>query len=66
LINARELDLRTRKPIGPEREVYASEESRFMLNFPRGNGAIGVAADRIIFAVTEVQGNIFLARPKKP
>jgi serine/threonine protein kinase len=63
-LNAQELDPQTKKPIGPEREVYVSAESRFMLNFPKGNGAIGVAADRIIFAVTEVTGNIYLAKPK--
>jgi len=61
----RELDPRTKRTIGEEREVYVSPESRFMLNFPKGNGAIGVAADRIIFTVTEMAGNIYLAKPKK-
>jgi hypothetical protein len=36
-----------------------------MLNYPMGNGAVGVASDRIIFSVTEVTGNIYLATPKK-
>ncbi|MGQ9671887.1 MAG: TolB family protein, partial [Candidatus Aminicenantales bacterium] len=62
---AQELDPRTKQPVGEEREVYASPESRFMLNFPKGNGTIGVAADRIIFSATELSGNIFLATPKK-
>ena len=63
-LRARELDPRTKQPVGPERELYVSPESRDWLNFPKGNGAIGVAADRIIFAVTEVRGNIYLAAPK--
>jgi len=61
---ARELDPMTKRPVGEEREVYISPESRFMLNYPMGNGRIGVAADRIIFTVTEVQGNIYMATPK--
>jgi eukaryotic-like serine/threonine-protein kinase len=64
-IRARELDPRTKKPVAEERDVYISQNSRFMLNFPRGNGAIAVAADRIIFSVTEAAGNICLAKPKK-
>ena len=36
-----------------------------MLNFPKGNGAIGVAKDRIIFEATAITGNIYLAKPKK-
>jgi WD40 repeat protein len=62
----RALDPRTKKPVGEEREIYVSPESRFMLNFPKGYGVIGVAADRIIFSVTELSGNIFMAKPKKP
>jgi Tol biopolymer transport system component/predicted Ser/Thr protein kinase len=63
VIMARELDPRTKKPIREEREVYVPPESRFMLNFPMGNGSISVAADRIIFAATEVTGNIYMAKP---
>ncbi len=64
-IRARELDPRTKKPVGPEREVYVPAEPRNMLNFPKGNGALGVAADRLVFTITESQGNISLAKPKK-
>jgi eukaryotic-like serine/threonine-protein kinase len=64
-IYVRELDPRTRIPLGDEREVFASTESRLWLNFPAGNGTIGVAADRIIFEATAMTGNIYLARPKK-
>jgi len=61
----RELDVRTKRPMGEEREVYASPRAAFMLNFPMGNGAIAVAADRILFTVTEVRANIYQAAPKK-
>ena len=64
-IFARQLDPRTQLPIGEEREVFVSTESRIMLNFPKGNGAMGVAADRIIFEATSMTGNIYLAKPKK-
>jgi len=64
-IRARELDPRTGQPVAPEREVYVSQHSRFNLNFPRGNGSIAVAADRILFSVTEGAGNICLAKPRK-
>ena len=63
-LRAQELDPRTKKPVGPERELYVSAEPRNKLNFPKGNGAIGVAADRIIFTVTEVTGNIYMATPR--
>lgn len=63
-IYAQELDLRTKEPVGKAREVYFSQESRFHLNFPIGNGKVGVAADKIIFYVAEMSGNIFLAKPK--
>ena len=61
----RELDLRTKNPIGEEREVFTSVESRLMLNFPKGNGSIGVAKDRIVFEGTTMTGNIYVAMPKK-
>jgi serine/threonine protein kinase len=63
-IYAQELDRRTKEPIEEAREVYFSPDSKFHLNFPIGNGCIGVAADKIIFKVTEMTGNIFLARSK--
>jgi serine/threonine protein kinase len=65
MIVTRELDARTKRPVGEERMVYGSPDSRVMLNFPMGNGAIAVAADRILFTVTECSGNIYLAAPKK-
>jgi serine/threonine protein kinase len=61
---ARELDPRTKEPAGAELEVLESTESRLWLNFPKGNGAIAVAADRIIFEASSLSGNIYLARPK--
>lgn len=63
-IFAQKLDPRTKEPVEEAREVYFSPDSKFHLNFPMGNGTIGVAADKIIFKVTEMTGNIFLAKPK--
>jgi len=64
-IMAQELDPRTKKPIREEREVYIPPEGRFLLNFPMGNGSISVATDRIIFAATEIKGNIYMAKPER-
>jgi hypothetical protein len=33
------------------------------LNFPKGGGFIDVAADKIVFTVDEIMGNIFLVTP---
>jgi Tol biopolymer transport system component len=64
-IMARELDPRTRVPLGAEREVFTTMESRLWLNFPKSNGAIAVAADKIVFEGSRMIGNIYLAKPKK-
>jgi hypothetical protein len=64
-IFARELDPRTKRPVGEEREVFAATASRLNLNFPKGNGAIAVAADRIIFEATGMTGNIYLAKGRR-
>jgi eukaryotic-like serine/threonine-protein kinase len=64
-IFARELDPLTKRPAGAEREVFVSTESRINLNFPKGNGTIGVAADRIVFEGSVMTGNVYVAKPKK-
>lgn len=61
----RELDPRTKEPAGAERKIEIAPERPLNLNFPKGNGAIGVAADRIVFEATDMIGNIYLAKPKK-
>lgn len=63
-IYAQKLDPLTKEPVEEAIEVYFSPDSKFHLNFPLGNGTIGVAVDKIIFKVTETTGNIYLARPK--
>lgn len=63
-IFAQKLNPLTKEPLGEAQEVYFSPDTKFHLNFPLGNGTIGVAADKIIFHVCEMAGNIFLARPK--
>jgi Tol biopolymer transport system component len=62
---ARQLDPQTKTPTGEEREIFTSTESRLWLNFPKGNGAIAVAADRIVFEAASMAGNIYEAKPKK-
>jgi serine/threonine protein kinase/Tol biopolymer transport system component len=64
-IFAQELDPRTKMPIGAAREVYFSPDSRFALNYPKGLGTIGVAVDKIVFMASELEGNIYVATPKK-
>jgi eukaryotic-like serine/threonine-protein kinase len=64
-IFVRELDPRTKRPFGEEREVFASTKSRLSMNYPKGNAAIGVAVDRIVFEASSMIGNIYLAKPKK-
>jgi len=64
-IMTRELDPRTRAPIGAEREVLTTTESRLWLNYPKGNGAIAVASDRILFEGSVMTGNVYVASPKK-
>ncbi len=61
---AQKLDPLTKEPAEEAREVFFSPDSRFHLNFPKGNGNIGVAEDKIIFGVTEFTGNIYLAKPR--
>jgi Tol biopolymer transport system component len=63
-IMAREFDPLTRS-LGQEREVFTTTESRLWLNFPKGNGAIAVAADKIVFEGSGMTGNIYVAKPKK-
>ncbi len=61
---AQKLDPLTKEPAEEAREVFFSSDSRFHLNFPKGNGIIGVAEDKIIFGVDEFTGNIYLAKPR--
>ena len=61
---AQKLDPLTKEPAEEAREVFFSPDSRFHLNFPKGNGIIGVAEDKIIFGVCEFTGNIYLAKPR--
>ena len=60
---ARKFDPRAGRPEGEARAVFFTSGERLSLNFPRGNGFIDVAADKIIFAVDEIASNIFLVTP---
>jgi Tol biopolymer transport system component len=63
-IFAQKLDSQTREPVEEAHEVYYSPDSKFHLNYPLGNGMVDVAADKIIFWVSEMVGNIYIAKPK--
>jgi serine/threonine protein kinase len=60
---ARELDPHTKEPVGREREIALGLDDRLRLDFPRGNGAVAVAVDCIVFEATEARGNIYLVKP---
>lgn len=59
------LDPQTKKPDGETEEVYRARQSRFNLNIPRDNGTLAVAADKLIFWMSEMTGNIYMAEPKQ-
>ena len=62
---AQSLDTRSKKPAGDSRVIYRSPQSRFQLNFPRGNGTVAVAKDKLVIWAGEATGNIYMATPKK-
>jgi len=59
------LDPRSKKPDGDTQAVYRTLQSRYQLNFPRGNGTLAVAKDKIALWMGEATGNIYMATPKK-
>jgi len=59
------LDPRSKKPDGKTLAVYKPSSSRFQLNFPRGNGTLAVADDKLVIWAGEATGNIYMATPKK-
>jgi Tol biopolymer transport system component len=60
---AQKFDPQAKKPVGEARAVFFSSGERINLNFPKGAGFIDVAADKIVFTVDEITGNIFLVTP---
>ncbi len=62
---AQRLDPASKRPVGGAISVYHAHQARFRLNFPPGSGTIGIARDKIIFHVSEITGNIYLAKPNK-
>ncbi len=59
------LDSRTKNPDGETRAVYKPSSNRFQLNYPRGNGTLAVADDKLVIWAGEGSGNIYMATPKK-
>ena len=60
---AQKFDPQAKKPLGDAQAVFFSRGERINLNFPKGGGFIDVAADKIVFTVDEIMGNIFLVTP---
>ncbi len=50
---------------GATRLVYRPTQGGINLNFPRGNGTVAVAKDKLALWMGEAKGNIYLATPKK-
>jgi len=61
----RRLDPRTKAPRGELVPLYHSHASLNQLNMPPGDGALGVARDKIVFFVGTITGNIYLAVEKR-
>jgi dipeptidyl aminopeptidase/acylaminoacyl peptidase len=60
---AQKFDPQAKKPLGDAQAVFFSRGERTNLNFPKGGGFMDVAADKIVFTVDEITGNIFLVTP---
>ncbi len=59
------LDPMSKKPEGKTEAVYRTNQFRFNMNFPRGNGTLAVGKDKLALWVGEATGNIYMATPKK-
>jgi serine/threonine protein kinase len=61
---AQRFDPATGKPFGAAFIVFRPNSCTRYMNLPAGNGTLSVAPDRLIFFMTEVSGNIYMATPK--
>jgi len=61
---AQRFDPAAGKPLGGAFVAFFPKSARRGLNMPAGNGALGVAPDRLIFYMVEGSGNVYLATPK--
>jgi len=59
------LDRASKKTDGPARAVLRPRQSPLEFNYPRGNGSIAVARDKIAIWRGVSTGNIYMARPKQ-
>ena len=59
------LSPKSKKPDGDAQGVYHAHQTRLGLNFPKGNGSLAVAKDKLAFWMSEGTGNIYMAIPKK-
>ena len=60
---AQKFDPQAKKPVGEAKAVFFSPGERISLNYPKGAGFLDVAADKIVFTVDEITGNIFMVTP---
>jgi Tol biopolymer transport system component/predicted Ser/Thr protein kinase len=60
---AQKVDPQAKKPAGDAQAVFFTRGERINLNYPKGNAFIDVAADKIVFTVDEITGNIFMVTP---
>ncbi len=61
---SQKLDPSSKKPVGQSQAVFHAHESRIRLNFPKGNGTVAVAKDKLALWMGESTGNIYMATPK--
>jgi serine/threonine protein kinase len=61
---AQRLDPALKKTVGEAIGIFHSHQARYNLNYPPGLGTIGVAKDKIVMSMSEMTGNIYLAKPR--
>ncbi len=62
---AQRLNPAGRKPLGDAFVVFRPHSTRRGMNIPAGNGALGIAPDRLIFYMAEASGNVYMAAPRQ-
>ncbi len=59
---AQRFDERTKKTAGAAFAVFHQHTSRYHMNYPTGNGTLGVASDKLVFYMGEWSGNLWWAQ----
>jgi serine/threonine protein kinase/Tol biopolymer transport system component len=58
---AQRLDPATKRPVGSAFAIHHVHQARAKLNWPRGWGPISVAKNSLVFVLSEIAGNIWMA-----